>query len=67
MHTATKKHASIPFHFPVLDKYFKRNEQQSLVNDDLEAGRRVGLLLVGVIAAGSSLGIAAVAMLLLFR
>jgi len=56
--------ASTPF--PVLEKYFKRGEQQSLVQDDLEAGRHVGWLLVGVIAAGSSLGILAVILMMVF-
>ncbi len=53
--------------FPVLDKYFRREEQESLVGSDLEAGRHVGWLLVGVIAGGSSLGIMAVVLMMLFR
>lgn len=55
------------FHFPILDKYFRREEQQKLIQQDLDAGHHVAWMLVGVIAAGSSLGMAAVVAMLLLR
>ena len=68
LHGTHKFHASkpYPFHFQVLEKYFKDEEQDSLVREDIQAGKRVVTLLVSVIAAGATLGIIAVAMLLIF-